>query len=226
MKEWESAIGLLATVATVVVLALAARGESERLAAEHRAWEARTVETGAWLFEQHCSRCHGRNATGGLGPPLDASSGLHGGELGPHVAWRLEELGWDRHLAYEYLYAATAAGRTVSTRPERYPGNRLPPAPAPTATDRSARGAGLPMAMPAWAKEFGGPLRPDQIDALARYLAAFPVAPTSGAAPSAGSSPTHRDARATSSPPASASAPAGASAAPLSGSPTLPRLTP
>jgi mono/diheme cytochrome c family protein len=155
------------------VIALVGFGEEARMATASRGWEARHVENGAQMFDQYCANCHGPNASGGICPPLDATSGLHGGQLGPGIAWRLEDIGWDRSQAYAYIYSVIASGRTISTRPERYPGNRVPAAPpgpgtpAPEATDV------LPMAMPAWSQDFGGPLRPDQIQDLASYVAAF-----------------------------------------------------
>ncbi len=173
MKALDSWVGLLSTLGLVVLLALLARAEEGRLHHGHRVWQARTIETGAGLFEEHCARCHGRNARGALGPPLDGTSGLYGGHLGPGVAWRLEELGWDPELAYEYIVQAAAGGRIISTRPDRYPGNR-PAVAGPTTTPRGRAGAPRPpLAMPPWDQAFGGPLRANQIDAIARYLLGF-----------------------------------------------------
>jgi mono/diheme cytochrome c family protein len=126
-------------------------------------YKMRKVEAGAQMFDQYCANCHGTNAAGGQCPPLNQTSGLYGGEVGEGVAWRLEQLGWDRAQPYEYLVSTISRGMPVSTRPEQYPGNRKEPVP----------GAKWQMAMPAWSQRYGGPLRDDQIDSLATYLANF-----------------------------------------------------
>jgi len=92
-------------------------------------------------------------------PPLDETSGLHGGDRGEGVAWRLEELGWERQDPYGYIYSVTASGRQVSTRPWRWQGNRTA-----DSTD---------MAMPLHSEAYGGPLRDDQIADITSYLVAF-----------------------------------------------------
>lgn len=181
MSRVEITLGLLAIVATVAIIALIGAGEPARMETDSRGWAVRSVESGAYMFDQYCASCHGVNASGGICPPLDATSGLHGGDLGQGVAWRLEELGWDPQQPYEYLYAVIASGRNVSTRPELYPGNRTADAPAE-------------MAMPPWSQEFGGPLRPDQVHDLTSYLVSFrsaiPEDATARPAPSA--TPTER----------------------------------
>lgn len=166
-------VGVAAVLATIVTLAVVSRAEEQRLVRERHAWQARQVELGAQLFDQHCAVCHGRNAVGGLGPPLDASSGLHGGALGPGIAWRLEELGWDRAAAYEFIYHVTAGGVPISTRPDRYPGNRPRLDPQATGAEGAAGPSTAAMAMPAWSREYGGPLLPYQVAALTRYVVAF-----------------------------------------------------
>jgi len=173
MTRVEITLGLLAVVATIAVTAIVGVTEEARMAKASRGWDVRHVESGAQMFDLYCQNCHGPNAVGLNCPPLDAASGLHGGDLGPGIAWRLEELGWNPALAYEYVYSVIATGRTISTRPERYPGNRVP-APAPGAgTPTPEQTSVPPMAMPPWSQDYGGPLRPDQIRDLASYLVAF-----------------------------------------------------
>lgn len=156
MTRVEITLGLLAILGAVAITALVGLGEVPRMETYARGFDVRSAETGAQLFDQYCSACHGPNASGLNCPPLNELSGLHGGDLGPGVAWRLEELRWDRNDSYGYVYAAIASGRTLSTRPDRYRG---------TAADA--------MQMPAWSQEYGGPLRPDQIKDLANYIVAF-----------------------------------------------------
>ena len=64
-----------------------------------RAYQVRSAERGGEMYEQYCASCHGFNASGGMCPPLDEYSGLHGGSRGPGIAWRMEELGLDRTAA-------------------------------------------------------------------------------------------------------------------------------
>lgn len=174
MRRVEISVGLLATVALVVVLSYVVATEGSRMARASRSWEARQIEAGAEMFSTHCASCHGVNAVGGTGPPLDEGSGLHGGDSGVGIAWRLEELGWNRTELFGYVYETTASGRSVSTRPERYPGDRVSAAEPPSEeTPGGAARAPALMAMPSHADEYGGPLTSDQIDALARYIVAF-----------------------------------------------------
>lgn len=160
MSRFDITLGLLGMLGAITVIALVGIGEAARMPAAASGFASRKVENGAVLFAQSCAACHGRNASGGVCPPLDATSGLHGGDIGEGVAWRLEELGWDVRMGHEYVYGVIAAGRSVSTRPDRYPGNR-------TAASPDA------MAMPAWSAQYGGPLRADQIEDLSAYIVAF-----------------------------------------------------
>jgi mono/diheme cytochrome c family protein len=160
MSRFEITLGLLAALGTIAVTALVGLGEPSRMPKASLGWDSRHVESGAQMFDQYCASCHGFNASGGVCPPLDATSGLHGGDIGPGVAWRLEELGWAPQQPYEYVYSVVAGGRTLSTRPDQYPGNRTADNPAE-------------MSMPAWSQEFGGPLRPDQVRDLTEYIVAF-----------------------------------------------------
>jgi mono/diheme cytochrome c family protein len=170
MSRFDITLGMLAILGSVAIIALIGMGEPARMPAAMRGFEVRKVETGAAMFAQYCGNCHGPNASGGVCPPLDATSGLHGGDIGPGIAWRLEDLGWDVRQPYEYVYGVISSGRNVSTRPDQYPGNRV-------ATSPQA------MAMPAWSQRFGGPLRDDQIADLAAYIVAFRDAVPADATP-------------------------------------------
>ena len=108
--------------------------------------EAVAIETGAVLYEKACKECHGADGRGGIGAPLNDP---HLFDLG--ADGRLAELGWPGSLE-DFLVATVSAGRPVSTRPDLYPG----------------KGQGF--AMPAWAVEFGGPLRQDEIRDIAAFI--------------------------------------------------------
>jgi hypothetical protein len=176
MSRFDITLGMLSILGAVILISILAMGEAARMPRDSRGFETRKVETGAVMFDQYCSNCHGPNASGGVCPPLDETSGLHGGELGEGIAWRLEELGWDRQSSYEYVYSAIESGRTVSSRPDQYPGNRT-------------ADAAQQMAMPSWGQDYGGPLRADQIGALAHYIVAFGDAIPEDATPRATDEP-------------------------------------
>jgi hypothetical protein len=174
MSRFDITLGLLASLATIAVIAVYGTRESQRMASAEVGWESRSIETGAALFDQYCSLCHGPNASGAMCPPLDESSGLHGGDLGPGVACRLEELGWSKDDAYGYVLSVIQTGRQYSTRPLLYAGNRVTPTPGSVGPGTPTPKASLPLAaMPAWAQQNGGPLRPDQIEDIARYIVNF-----------------------------------------------------
>src|SRR5262245_8657930 len=139
MSRFDITLGLLAMLGTIAVIAAYGMNEENRMVAAARGWNVRSVETGAAMFDQYCATCHGRNAVGAVCPPLNQKSCLHGGQLGPGVAWRLEELGWDRGLLYEYVYATISTGRTISTRPDKYVGNRIIKPRPPSAPARPPR---------------------------------------------------------------------------------------
>ena len=160
MTRIDITLGLLTTIATIAVIAVIGIGEDHRMEEAARAFDVRSVERGAQMFDQYCASCHGDHGVGGMCPPLNEISGLHGGSLGESVAWRLEELGWDRNDPYGYVYSVIEGGRQVSTRPWKYFGNRV----APDITV---------MAMPAWGQDYAGPLRPDQIQDLSNFVVSF-----------------------------------------------------
>ncbi len=162
MTRVEITIGLLSLLGVIAITAAVGLGEGVkegddgRLAKAALGFQKRSVESGAQMFDQYCATCHAFNASGANCPPLDERSGLHGGDLGEGVAWRLEEMHWDRSDVYGYVYSTIAAGRMESSRPDLYQG-----------TDPKA------MAMPAWSQQYGGPLRPDQLKDLTNYVVNF-----------------------------------------------------
>lgn len=162
MTRIEITIGLLSLLGVIAITAAVGIGEgvqagdNGRLAKAALGFEKRSVESGAQMFDQYCKVCHSFNAAGANCPPLDETSGLHGGDLGEGVAWRLEEMHWDRGDVYGYVLSTISAGRMESSRPDRFVG--LDP-----------KG----MAMPPWSQQYGGPLRPDQIKDLTNYVVNF-----------------------------------------------------
>lgn len=149
-------LSLLGVIAITALVGVSEFGDSGRMRRAEVGYDSRSVESGAQMFNQYCAPCHGINAAGLNCPTLDETSGLHGGDLAEGVAWRLEEVNWNRNDPYGYVFSTIAAGRTLSSRPDRYP-----------AQDPKN------MAMPAWSQHYGGPLREDQIKDIASYVVNF-----------------------------------------------------
>lgn len=134
------AIGV--TLSICGLLGLAAAYQEQRLAYWERAYRAQSIENGAELFETNCRSCHGIHGegVGELGPALSDAS---------FFTTRLQEISWPATLE-EYVIASVALGRVTATRP-LYAGNGQ-------------------VVMPAWAQEYGGSLRPDEISDLAAFV--------------------------------------------------------
>jgi mono/diheme cytochrome c family protein len=113
------------------------------MASEEQVQHAMAIEVGADLYEFHCRSCHGANGggLGELGPPLNDEH---------FFTERLDEVGWQGTLE-EYIIASTTTGRLVASRP-LYAGD------------------GVAAAMNPWSRDFGGPLREDQIHDLAAFI--------------------------------------------------------
>ena len=103
----------------------------------------RQIEVGADLFGTYCSPCHG---TKGEGLPGVAPA-LNRKDL--FDGTREKNVGWPGSID-GFIKDTISAGRPIQSRPDLY----------------SAK-------MPTWSQEYGGPLRPDQIDALVSFLINF-----------------------------------------------------
>jgi mono/diheme cytochrome c family protein len=141
----EALLGLLFIILSTVLLLYEGFKENDTLAETEIEQHAVSVETGAALYVGACARCHGLDGKGGIGAPFNDP---HFFDLG--ADGRLAELGWGGSLE-DFIIATVSSGRPVSTRPALYPGEGG-------------------WAMPAWAEDFGGPFRPDQIRNLASYI--------------------------------------------------------
>jgi len=138
--KWHIALGTLAVLFTLGVLAYVAVGEPQRMESFTRAYESRSIERGAALFESNCRSCHGPQGRGipGVAPSINAADLFNG-------QW-LADIGYTGTLE-DYLEGVIAAGR-----------------PIPSA------GANYPQRMPTWGQEFGGPLRKDQVKSLVAFI--------------------------------------------------------
>ena len=138
--KWHIALGSLAVLFTLAVLAIVGINEQQRMQAFTVAYESRRIEEGAALYENNCRTCHGPQGKGipGVAPGLNTASLFNGQRLG--------EVGFSGTLE-DYVQGVIAAGR-----------------PVPSA------GTSYPQRMPTWGLEFGGPLRSDQVDSLVAFV--------------------------------------------------------
>ncbi len=139
----EILLGIILVSLTTVLIVIYGFNEEKRMAEESEAQHGRAIEVGAGLYENNCSGCHGLKGEGiiGLCPPLNDAH---------FFSDRLKEVGWSGTLE-DYIVSTASSGRTASTRPDQYAGQGSP-------------------AMPAWSDQYGGPLRPDQIQSIATFV--------------------------------------------------------
>ena len=150
---WRTAVGTLAVVLTSIVTAFWLINEPARMAEAAEGFEGRSIEAGADIFENNCTRCHGPQGQGlpGLAPGLNIPEMFDGA--------RLAEVGWAGSL-HDFVYATIAGGR-----------------PVPSA------GTTYPQRMPTWSQEFGGPLRIDQVRDLTNFVLNWGLAYEQGVNP-------------------------------------------
>ena len=143
--QLEIILGTLFVFLSALILISYATQETSRLAEYEVAQEAELIEFGASIFETNCTSCHGDFAQGipGIAPCLRCDELFDG---------RIEAVGWGGGLE-DYIVSVVTTGRQVSTRPEYF-------------------GGGSP-AMPTWSEKFGGPLREDQVQAVAAFIMNF-----------------------------------------------------
>ncbi len=136
-------LGLLATLLLIAMVIYAIVHEPAKMSESSRKVAARSIETGAGLYDLHCRTCHGikGEGIGQLGPALNDR---------PFFTERLKEVGWQDTLE-SYIISSSAHGRLIGTRP-KYAGNES------TAV------------MTPWLEDYGGPLRRDQIKNIAAFV--------------------------------------------------------
>lgn len=144
--QLEIVLGTIFAFLSVAILTIMALEEKGRLADFEKAQRAELIEFGAAVYEVNCTSCHGSHAQGVefVAPCLRCE------EL---FTTRLEDVGWEGGLE-DYIVSVVTTGRQVSTRPTEFVGGGSP-------------------AMPTWSEKLGGPLRDDQINAVAAFLVNF-----------------------------------------------------
>ena len=137
----EIALGAIFVTISLVILLIVGFRENTMLNTIEEMQHAEAIEVGAKLFQANCSRCHGENGQGLIGPPLNDAH---------FFTDRITEMGWGGTLK-DYIIATASTGRSISSQPDKWPGEGIP-------------------AMPTWSQDYGGPLRPDQIRDIAAFI--------------------------------------------------------
>lgn len=144
--QFKILIGILFTLATIVVLIIYGVNEDNRMNRMQLNFAGRSVQAGAEYFETYCKTCHGDHGEGiaGKGPPLNRVD-LLDLQKTPY----LKTIKFNGTTA-DFLRDTIAAGR-----------------PQPSAY---YAGQSYLNPMPTWSQDYGGPLRPDQINALVDFV--------------------------------------------------------
>ena len=153
---WRVILGTVSIILTTILFGYVAITEQDRMEDFTASYTSRQIESGGALFENNCKPCHGLDGKGieGVAPALNAADLLVGTPKPP----RLVEIGWAGSTA-DYIRATIAGGR-----------------PRP-----SAAFANYPNRMPTWGQDYGGPLRPDQINSLVTFIMNWAPAYANGA---------------------------------------------
>mgnify|MGYP001431048082 CR=1 FL=1 len=139
----EIILGAIAILVSSIILLVLGFRENDKLLESETHQQAFAIEFGAKLYTDNCAECHGVRGEGVFGPPFNNEH---------FFTERLAEVGWLGTME-EFIISTAASGRPASTRPDEWPGK-----------------PDSPWKMPAWSTEYGGPLRPDQIRAIAAYI--------------------------------------------------------
>jgi len=137
---WRTVVGTVATFVTTIVLAFWLINEPARMKEAEEGFAGRSMEAGAAIYENNCTRCHGPAGEGlvGLAPAINSSALFDG--------TRLAEVGWAGSV-YDFVYATISGGRPLASAGTTYP-----------------------QRMPTWSKEYGGPLRHDQVRDVTAFV--------------------------------------------------------
>jgi len=144
--QFKILIGILFTFATIAAIVIYGINEDNRMTTYQKTFAGRSIQAGAEYFERYCQTCHGPNGEGiaGKGPPLNRTDLLDLKNT-PY----LKAIQWNGTTA-DFIRNTIAAGRPQFSK---YYENE-----------------GFAQHMPTWSQDYGGPLRPDQIDALVNYV--------------------------------------------------------
>ena len=102
--------GILSSLIGIIALLMVLVSENPRMEAQTINWQGRSIENGATLFDNNCSRCHGPSGQGlvGLGPSLNSYYFFT-------PTGRMKDVGWVGSLE-DYVLLTIAAGRRPQDR--------------------------------------------------------------------------------------------------------------
>ena len=141
-------IGTIAFMLTMIILGYAALREPERLAHFTEAREGRTIETGAKIYIDNCSTCHGVNAE------AEECTDAAGGQIGCQGL----------PLKNYFLVCGDTPERLLETE---FPGTKE------QFVERTISAGRSGTSMPAWASRYGGAMRDDQVENVAAFVLNF-----------------------------------------------------
>lgn len=144
--QFKILVGILFTIATIAVLVIYGVAEDNRMATYQKNFAGRSIQAGGEYFETYCITCHGEKGEGiaGKGPALNRTDLL---DLKGTPYLKL--IGWNGTTA-DFIRNTIAAGRPQFSK--------------------YYEGENYQQHMPTWSQDYGGPLRPDQVDALTSYV--------------------------------------------------------
>lgn len=144
--QFKLLLGILFTAATVVALIIYGINEDNRMKQYTMNFAGRQIQSGAEYYETYCAVCHGPRGEGipSKGPALNRTD-LLDLQKTPY----LKLIGWNGTTG-DFLRDTIAAGRP---QPSLYYANE-----------------GYSAPMPTWSQDYGGPLRPDQVNALVSFI--------------------------------------------------------
>src|SRR5574337_943643 len=134
-------LGTILVAVTMIITAFVVVNEPVRMTEFESGYKGRSIEAGAALYAASCRGCHGVQGEGIEGvAPAMNARELFDGK-------RLKGIGWAGTTA-DYVKATISGGRPRA----------------------SAAFSNYPQRMPTWSQEFGGPLRPDQVQYLTDFV--------------------------------------------------------
>ena len=141
-------IGTIAFMLTMMIMGFAALREPTRLEEYSHAFEGRSIESGARIYEGNCASCHGVFGKGEI--CYDTGGNQVGCQGLP--------------LNYAPLLCGDSSDRTPRMNAMNWPGTK-------EAYVENIVAAGRPgSAMPTWSAQFGGPMREDEIQNVVAFI--------------------------------------------------------
>ncbi len=141
-------IGTIAFMLTMMIMGFAALREPARLQEYTHAYQGRSIETGAKIFKNNCSTCHG----------IEGKAELCYDSAGEQIGCR------GLPLNYAPLLCGDSADRTARMNAMNWAGTKDAFIQSVVAAGRAGT------AMPTWSAQFGGPMRDDEVANVVAFV--------------------------------------------------------